>query len=95
MKNEGISKSLNIRVVENPITVEAILPSFHYQFDGVKVLKESEDMYKSLVEFLKTNEELIPADSYVSKSDYIKGFQKSLSLVRLWIDSMYIEDEEE
>lgn len=95
MKNEGISKSLNIRVVENPITVEAILPSFHYQFDGVKVLKESEDMYKNLIEFLTTNEELIPADSYVSKSDYIRGFQKSLSLVRLWIDSMYIENKGE
>ena len=95
MKNEGTSKSLNIRIVENPITVEAILPSFHYQFDGVKVLKESEDMYKNLIEFLTTNEELIPADSCVSKSDYIRGFQKSLSLVRLWIDSMYIEDKGE
>ena len=47
-----------------------------------------------MVEFVTTNEELaVPDKSVVSEESYIKGFQRAMALMRLWIDSIYLSGE--
>ena len=49
-------------------------------------------MYNNLVDFLFTNEELPVNENYTNREDYVKGFQRALAIVKLWIDSMYLGD---
>lgn len=65
-----------------------LLPRYRYEFQGVSLSDESKSMYDSLIDFLETNESL--AVDRDCSDDYIQGFQKSLSLVRLWLDSLYL-----
>ena len=48
-------------------------------------------MYQSFIDFLVTNEELVINEPTISRDDYIKGFQKSLAMLKLWMDSIYLQ----
>ena len=80
-----------VRLVEMPLTVRGMLPSYQYQFQSGQVSEEATQMYEELVNFLITNEELAVNEPTVSREDYIKGFQKALAMTRLWIDSIYMQ----
>lgn len=81
-----------IRLVESPLTIANMLPAYFYQFQAGNVSVESEEMYNQLVDFLRTNEELAVNDNFVNRDDFVKGFQKAVAMVRLWIDSIYLEN---
>ena len=83
-----------IQMVQEPITMKDLLPNYSYQFQSVEIPEEAVSMYRELIEFFKTNEDLaMPDKSVVSDESYIKGFQKAVALTRLWIDSIYLTDE--
>ena len=90
-QNSEQEQEIAVKLVENPLTLRSMLPSYCYQFQNIEIPKESENMYESLVDFLVTNEELAVNDSVISREDYIKGYQKALAMTRLWIDSIYIQ----
>lgn len=80
-----------VKLVEMPLTVRGMLPSYRYQLQSDQVSEEATQMYEELVNFLVTNEELAVNEPTVSREDYIKGFQKALAMTRLWIDSIYMQ----
>ena len=75
---------------EKPI-IRDLMPKYRYEFQGLSLGEEPNNMYNSLIDFLETNESLAIDDSITE--DYIKGFQKSLALTRLWLESLYITHE--
>lgn len=90
---EAILSSVSIKLVEDVLSVKDLLPRYSYQFESAKLpSEESEAMYNNLVDFLFTNEELPVNENYTNREDYVKGFQRALAIVKLWIDSMYLED---
>ena len=72
---------------EQPV-VRDLMPKYRYEFQGLILGEEPDNMYKSLIDFLETNESLAINESITE--EYIQGFQKSLALTRLWLDSLYI-----
>lgn len=80
-----------IKLVESPLTIRNLLPNYFYQFESVEVSQESAEMYQSFIDFLVTNEELVVNEPTISREDYIKGFQKSLAMLKLWMDSIYLQ----
>lgn len=72
-------------------SIQDLIPKYRYEFQNLIINNESTNMYEDLIEFLKTNEYLAIEESGLTE-DYIKGFKKSLALVRLWLDSLYLEN---
>ena len=83
-------QEIAVKMILNPLVLKDLLPDYSFQFQSGEVSDESKDMYRELVEFLNTNEELAFPDNINSREDYIKGFQRSIALVKLWIDSIYL-----
>lgn len=81
---------LEVIVVQNTPTFQELLPDYQYQFQNLPQSDEAVAMYQSLVEFLDTNAELALADIQ-DKDEYKKGFKRAIALVRLWVDSLYLE----
>lgn len=46
-------------------------------------------MYSELVDFLSTNEELALMN-IADKTEYSNGFKRAIAMVKLWIDSIYL-----
>lgn len=87
--------TIAIQMVKEPTTITDLLPKYNYQFQGGEVAADAVEMYEGMVDFLRTNEELaMPDKDVVSEDSYIKGFQKAVALTRLWIDSIYLSDED-
>ena len=87
-----ISESVAVKLVQNPLTVKDLLPKYQFQLQLGKISEESLQMFNEFIEFLNTNEELAFSEGIVSYDDYIKGFQRSIALFKLWIDSIYLEN---
>lgn len=86
-----ITEPKQIVMVQSPPTVHDLIPDYQFQFQDTPQHEESTKMYDDLVDFISTNEELAVMDINI-KDEYCKGFKRALSMVRLWIDSMYITD---
>ena len=82
---------LGIELVQNAISLYEVIPNYSYRFQERQVSEESNNMYNNFLEFLQTNEELIDDNTLHSREDFVKGFQKSIAMLKLWIDSLYIE----
>lgn len=94
MEREPIIKEqdpLGIELVQNAISLYEVIPNYSYRFQERQVSEESNNMYNNFLEFLQTNEELIDDNTLRSREDFVKGFQKSIAMLKLWIDSLYIE----
>ena len=86
--------AVTIQMVQEPITIKDLLPKYFYHFQGAEIPSEAASMYEEMVEFFTTNEELaVPDKSVVSEESYIKGFQRAMAVMRLWIDSIYLSGE--
>ena len=70
---------------------QELLPDYQYQFQNTPQSAEAAAMYQSLVDFLETNSELA-LSNIEDKDEYKKGFKRAIALVRLWIDSMYLDE---
>jgi hypothetical protein len=84
------SPVFNVIEVGTPLTLFDLMPKKQYQFQGAKVNEQAGELKEMLQQFLQQNEEIV----INIKSDpdgYIEGFRSAISLVNLWIDSMYIE----
>ena len=79
-----------VELVQNPVSVPELLPTYRYQFQDVPIPNESSLMYDNLIEFLKENEELL-IENTSAKDAYVQGFKKALAVTRLWMDSLYVE----
>ena len=91
-----VSKSeeeIAIKLIQQPLTLKDLLPKYQFQFQDISVPIEATNMYSELVDFLTTNEELAFMSSQ-PQEEYVKGFQRALSMVRLWIDSIYLDKPE-
>ena len=86
-------KEAFVKLVQTPLVIEGMLPSYRYEFQNQAIPEEAQKMYNDLLEFLKTNEELIINEPLISREDYIKGFQKAIAVTRLWIDSIYLKSD--
>lgn len=84
-------EELSIKLVQKPLSLQDMLPKYQYQLQDVQVSEEARHMYEELINFLGTNEELI-FQNVNSQDDYIKGFQRAMAMVRLWVDSIYVND---
>lgn len=93
-KEPQIEQGVAIKLVENPLTIRNMLPTYYYQFQEAEIPEEAKNMYESLVDFLVTNEELAVNEPVISREDYVKGYQKALAMTRLWIDSIYLQKPE-
>lgn len=81
-----------IKLVQSPLTASELLPKYMYQLQSGVISEEAKNMYSELTDFLLTNEELAVDLGNSDRDDYVKGFQKAIALVRLWIDSIYLEN---
>ncbi len=82
-----------IKLVQQPLSLKDLLPKYQFQFQDMTVPVEATNMYSELVDFLVTNEELAFMNLQ-PQEEYVKGFQRALSMVRLWIDSIYLDKSE-
>lgn len=87
----SLENQVSVKLIEKPLTVRDLLPPYQYQFQTGEISEESTHMYEDFIDFLVTNEELIFNESMISREDYVKGFQKSLAMIRLWMDSIYLK----
>lgn len=84
----------SIELVHNPIAISDLIPSYRYQFQNVDVPAEATAIYEDLLGFMKNNEELLDADN-PSKDEYVRGFKKALAITRLWMDSLYVGQQQQ
>ena len=87
-------QQIAIKLIESPLTIRNLLPTYFYQFQSGDVSEESLRMYEDFIDFLSTNEELVINEPTISRDDYIKGFQKALAMFKLWMDSIYLNTKE-
>lgn len=87
-----ISPELEVVLVQTAPSFQDLLPDYQYQFQNVPSSDEAVLMYQSLVDFMETNSELA-LNGIEDKDEYKKGFKRAVALVRLWIDSLYLEGE--
>lgn len=86
-------ESIAIKMVQAPLTLRELLPTYQFQFQSGEISDEAVRMYEEFVEFLTTNEELaVPENDLPHKDEYVKGFQRAVALMRLWIDSIYLSE---
>lgn len=88
-ERQPIISAQPIELVQSPLTLASLLPSYRYKFQG-DTPQEADDMYNQLVGFIDVNDELALEATYGSRDDYIAGFSRAMALVRLWIDSLYV-----
>lgn len=86
--------TLAVKLVQAPLSVEDCFPDYRYEFQNIPQSAEAEQMFGELLGFIQTNGEIAVDDSFASKDDYSKGFQKALALTRLWMDTIYIGETE-
>lgn len=84
-----IQPQYEVVVSQEPVKFADMLPRLRYEFQNAEVPKDAEVIYQSLIDFLETNSSIVLEGN--CDEGYQRGFQKSLALVRLWIDSLYIE----
>ncbi len=84
-------KEVSVKLVQLPLEIKDMFPNYRYELQNGEISEESSQMYTELLEFLTTNKELILGEPVVSREDYVKGFQRAIALVRLWIDSIYLD----
>lgn len=84
-------EEIAIKLVERPLTLRDMIPTYQYQFQSGVVSEESTHMYEEYLSFLSTNEELAINEEVMYRDDYVKGFQKALAMTRLWMDSIYLQ----
>ena len=75
---------------QEPAKFADLLPKYRYEFQSITIPEESNQMYQSLIEFIETNQSLALSGEITDA--YQKGFQNCLALVRLWVDSLYLEN---
>lgn len=92
--NKTSEKQANIRLVQNPLTYNDLMPDYRYELEG-EVEQDAMNMYSDLVDFLRTNEGIIVTEPFNSREDYVKGFKKAVAIVRLWIDTIYLQQEQQ
>ncbi len=88
-----IQSNVNVKLVQHPLSVKDVIPTYSYQLQGVNISQEASHMFQDFLDFLGTNEELIFQETS-NQSEYIKGFQRAVSLLSLWVDSIYVTEEE-
>ena len=86
-----IQPQYEIILLKEKPSIQDLIPKYRYEFQNLIINSESTNMYESLIDFLKTNEYLAIEESGLT-DEYIKGFQKSLALIRLWLDSLYLDN---
>ena len=79
----------SVAMVKLPPIVESLYPDYRYQFQSKEVPEEADHMYSKLQDFIKTNSELVQNN----QDSFSSGFKNALAIVRLWIDSIYVEKE--
>ena len=82
---------MSVRLIHERPTLDSLLPDYRYEFTSQEVSSDAESMYSSLLDFLTTNQQLALDMGNDDIRAYSDGFRRSVALVRLWIDSMYIE----
>lgn len=80
----------DISLVQLPLTIDELVPKYQYKLSD-SVPDESTGMYLTLVDFLKENPELATSAEFSTREDYVHGFSNALAIVRLWIDSLYVQ----
>lgn len=88
MKREPILNT--VKLIQEPLSITELFPNYRYEFQSVKVPEEAQQMYSKLLEFIKTNEELVLSSD--TSEQFTQGFKRALAITRLWIDSIYVED---
>lgn len=86
-----VTDALDVVMIQTAPIFQDLLPDYQYQFQDIPSSEEATAMYQSLVDFLETNSELALSD-IADKEEYKKGFKRAIALVRLWIDSLYLEE---
>ena len=81
---------ISIELVEAPLELSDFIPKHYFKFSEGEVLPEAEEMYSSFLRFLETNQELITNLEVMHPEEYSKGFKQSVSITKLWIESMYL-----
>ena len=79
----------NVVRVQLPPTVESLIPEYRYKFETAKVPTEADQMYESLLQFIRQNTDLIQSD----QNTFTEGFKNSLAVIPLFIDSIYLESQ--
>lgn len=94
----GIKKEEHIYIIteRKPYTVEDYLPSYNFAYEGIELSEEANDMAKSLITFIKANEELVLQEYNNSNQEaVIEGFQRAVAVAELFIKSLYLETPQE
>lgn len=89
--NEIVSAAeIQVKLVQNPISVIQLFPDYKFELQNAEISVEATQMGEDLLEFIKTNSDIAIDETSSDKDAYIKGFQRAIAIVRLWIDSMYM-----
>ena len=80
----------DISLVQLPLTVDELVPKYQYKLSD-SVPDESTGIYLTLTEFLRENPELATQFDFTTREDYVHGFTNAMAIVRLWIDSLYVQ----
>lgn len=94
IKNYSTPADVQVQVLQEPVGLARVTPDYRYGITNYNVEPEADEMWADLMRFLAENESMIPKD-VSSTADYVEGFKRSLALVRLWIDGIYVLKPEE
>ena len=90
-KTNKSDESVPVRLVPAEMSISDFIPKYRYKFDA-DIPDEATNMYDSMIEFINENSDFI-VDDQVNLGlivPYSEGFKKAIAMVRLWIDSMYL-----
>lgn len=84
---------MDVRMVETPLTPKDLYPTIRYEFSQGAVSQESDHMWNELQEFIETNFDLVSQRYMGEREDFLRGFQTAMAVTRLWVDSIYLQQE--
>lgn len=84
---------MDVHMVETPITPKDLYPTIRYEFSQGVVSQESDHMWNELQEFIETNFDLVGQRYMGEREDFLRGFQTAMAVTRLWVDSIYLQQE--
>lgn len=92
MKRTPINlKEYDVIVTQEGVTFKDLIPKIRYEFYPKRpVPDEATNMYHSLLDFMETNQSLVLTGN--TSWEFVEGFSQSLALVRFWIESLYVEE---
>lgn len=90
MRVNSTLEELQVIKVSSPISVGKLFPDYSYQFNNSEPSQDAADMFKSLQDFIQTNEELA-LSNIENQEEYIKAFQQAMALTKLWMESLYLK----